>query len=231
MTESDGRHDVAPAIDRQDRPTSSSRQFERRAARRLQNRTEILDAAERVFGRHGIHDGSLRKIAMESGFSPAAIYLFFDNRQHLLAETITRRTDELMEVVRNSTDWGVTPLDRLHRFIDVGIAFFGERPYFRLLLRQIRSGPTITEPVLLDRQDEVHGRYLDSMDLLATIIREGQALGEVRGGDPGAIAHLYMALIVEFILIGTTPGEGPGGTLSSEQFHGFVDGALRSPGP
>ncbi|MCU1358997.1 MAG: TetR/AcrR family transcriptional regulator [Ilumatobacteraceae bacterium] len=59
----------------------------------------ILDAAEKVFGRDGIHDGSLRNIATQSGFSTAGIYLFFENKQHLLAETLSRRGTELTTAI------------------------------------------------------------------------------------------------------------------------------------
>ena len=70
--------------------------LQRRAKRRAQNRTDILDAAEFVFAHEGFKDGSLRKIAERSGFSPAAIYLFFDNKERLVAETLSRRGDELL---------------------------------------------------------------------------------------------------------------------------------------
>jgi AcrR family transcriptional regulator len=206
------------------------RQAQRRAARREQSRTEIIDAAERVFGEYGIHDGSLRKIADQSGFSAAAIYLFFDNKQHLLAETLTRRSDELIQMTRDAAAWDVTPLDKLHRFIDIAIDFFAERPYFGLLLRHLRGGPTITWPVLVEFAEDVHGRYLDSMELLAEIIEDGQAMGQIREGNGSALAHLYMVLITEFILLGVAADESNAGPLTPEQFHGLVDGSLRTGG-
>ena len=100
----------------------------RRAARRAENRTAILDAAERVFGEHGIRDGSLRQIALLSGFSPAAIYLFFENKQHLLAETLTRRGAELVGALQIAAEGDVSPLDTLHRIVDVTWAFFEAHP-------------------------------------------------------------------------------------------------------
>src|SRR5260370_15827940 len=105
----------------------------RRAARRAENRTEILDAAERVFGEHGIREGSLRQIALLSGFSTAAIYLFFENRQDLLHETLTRRRDELVGVLRTVAEGDLSPLGTLHRIVDVSAAFFEPPPDFRRL--------------------------------------------------------------------------------------------------
>src|ERR1700712_3841788 len=98
-----------------DSAVRTERRAERRAPRRAENRTEILDAAEKVFGARGLRDGSLREIGEESGFSPAAIYLFFDNKQHLVAETLSRRGDELIAAVSLEAASDVTPLAKLHR--------------------------------------------------------------------------------------------------------------------
>lgn len=213
-----------------DKLTQPDRRAQRRAHRREQNRTDILDAAEQVFGACGIYDGSLRKIADRSGFSPAAIYLFFDNKQHLLAEVLTRRSDELIQIARASSTWNVSPLEKLHRFIDVAIEYFTARPHFRLLLQHIRGGPTITWPVLAEFAEEVHRRYLNAMDVLADIIREGQGTGEIRGGDPRALAQLYTTLINEFLLLAYDANRAGNGTLAPEEFHSLIDGALRSAG-
>jgi AcrR family transcriptional regulator len=210
-------------------PAKPDRRAERRIARQSQSRTDILDAAERVFGEYGIHDGSLRKIALQAGFSAAAIYLFFDNKQHLLAETLNRRSDELIQTVRDAASSNLSPLEKLHQFVDVAIVFFGERPYFQLLLRHLRGGPTITWPVLAEFAEEVHGRYLESMTELGEIVRDGQAIGQIREGNDRALAHLYSVLITEYILLGTSPDESIIGTLTAAQFHSLIDGTLRNP--
>src|SRR3982074_2721531 len=72
----------------------------RRAARRAASTADILDAAERVFSEDGLRDGSLRRIAELSGSSTAAIYKFFDSKQHLVTETLNRRADEYLSEVK-----------------------------------------------------------------------------------------------------------------------------------
>ena len=99
------------------------RRAERHASRRAENRTELLDAAERVFGEDGIRDGSLRKIAELAGFSAASIYLFFENKQDLLSELHTagrRMGQRRTRVAKND----MAPLDKVHRIVDLGIDFF-----------------------------------------------------------------------------------------------------------
>ena len=78
---------VEPAKD----PPVADVRTRRRDARREQNQGDILDAAEIVFGKDGIHNGSVRRIADLSGFSPGAMYLFFENKADLVTKTFDRR--------------------------------------------------------------------------------------------------------------------------------------------
>jgi AcrR family transcriptional regulator len=209
-----------------DTSVKTDRRAERRAARKAENRTEILDAAEKVFGANGLRDGSLRDIGEESGFSTAAIYLFFDNKQHLVAETLSRRGDELIAVVRREADRDLAPIEKLHRIVDATALFFAERPNFRLLLRHIRGGATITGPILAEFGSGASVGFDEVMGVLAGIVRDGQRAGEIRAGDERALAHLYSVLVNEFVLL-TSSDDANVGTLTSAQFHAVIDGALR----
>jgi AcrR family transcriptional regulator len=210
-----------------DSSVTVDRRAERRAARRAENRTEILDAAEKVFGAHGLRDGSLREIAQESGFSTAAIYLFFDNKQHLIVETLTRRGDELIATVREEAERDLSPLEKLHRVVDATALFFAERPHFRQLLRHLRGGAMITGPTLSEYGSDASTRFDDAMGLLAGLVRDGQHAGEIRDGDARALAHLFSVLVNEFVLL-TSSNDANVGTLTSAQFHAVIDGALRN---
>jgi AcrR family transcriptional regulator len=203
------------------------RRAQRRADRITQNRLDILDAAERVFGQYGIHDGSTRKIAEESGFSSASIYLFFENKQHLLAETLNRRVDDLLGRTRKIAELDLSPLEFLHRNMDATVEFFSSHPYFRLMARHTRGGPTITWPVLAEYAADVHSRYLESMRILSATIGEGQIRGEIRSGNAFALANIYKVLVTEFILMEGDLAELNAETLSSAEFHALIDGALR----
>ena len=204
------------------------RKTQRREARRAQNRRDILDAAERVFGEDGIHDGSLRRIAEESGFSTAAIYMFFENKQHLLSETLVRRGDELVPLMRLVVQSDLAPLEKLHRVVDVNIDFLDERPHFRLLLRHVRGGPTITGPVLAEFSAQADDRFEEAMALVTSIFGEGQKAGEIRKGSPPVLGHLYSILVNEFILLEVDSRDAAVEKLSPEEFHRLIDAAFRA---
>ena len=156
---------------------------QRRAARKAENRSDILDAAEHVFGEHGFRAGSLRQIAVLSGFSPAAIYLFFDNKQHLVAETLIRRGAELVGALQTVAGSGLSPLDKLHRIVDDTVIFFEARPDFRKLVRHMTGGSTIVGSAFAEFAGDGDGYFTEAMNVLARIVEVGQEVGEIREGN------------------------------------------------
>lgn len=57
---------------------------QRRARERIATRGGILEAARRVAARDGARNLSLRAVAAEAGFAPAALYGYFQNKNDLL---------------------------------------------------------------------------------------------------------------------------------------------------
>ena len=194
---------------------------QRRAARRAESRIGILDAAERVFSEDGLRDGSLRRIGDLSGYSTAAIYKFFDSKQHLVAQTLSRRADEWLAELQRAAGSGGTPLERLHQIADNAAAFFGARPHFRSVLRQVQGGSAIVGPLLDAFAEDVYGRFAQAMAVMTDLIRQGQQVAEIRTGDPRALAHLASVLTNEFALADVG--------LTTADFHAVFDGALRAP--
>src|ERR1700704_4483191 len=182
--------------------------------------TDILDAAERVFSEDGLRDGSLRRIAELSGYSTAAIYKFFDSKQHLVTETLNRRADEYLSEVKMAEASEGTPLERLHLIVAAAAAYFSAQKNFSALIRQAQGGAAILGPVLAAFADDVYGRYGQAMQLMTDLVREGQKRGEIRAGDPPALPHLASVLTNE-LLLAALP-------LSREEFQAVFDGTLRA---
>jgi AcrR family transcriptional regulator len=70
---------------------------------RQASRTAILDAARRVAARDGARDLSLRGVAAEAGFAPAALYGYFRNKDELLLALATDDLTALARVMRGSS--------------------------------------------------------------------------------------------------------------------------------
>lgn len=69
---------------------------------RQASRTAILDAARRVAARDGARDLSLRGVAAEAGFAPAALYGYFRNKDELLLALAADDLTSLAKAMRGS---------------------------------------------------------------------------------------------------------------------------------
>src|SRR5450631_1167849 len=74
-----------------------------RDATKAESRTAILDAARRVAARDGARDLSLRGVAAEAGFAPAALYGYFRNKDELL---LALAADDLSLLARTMREAG-----------------------------------------------------------------------------------------------------------------------------
>lgn len=210
------------------RPAPEELRAQRRAARLAGNRADILDAAERTFAERGLAEGSLRDIAKHAGFSTAAIYNYFDNKQHLLAETLARRGVELLDVIERAAASDTAPMAQLHAIVEGTVTFFARYPDFRRMLRHAReSDATIAalEEYVGDRAD----LFPSTLDVMTRIVAEGQERGDIRQGSPTALIHLYMTLVYEHVFL--MGSDNPDDALTLPQFQDLVEGALRPATP
>jgi AcrR family transcriptional regulator len=201
----------------------ADRQRQRRARRREANRSEILDAAELVASRVGVHNASMRLIAAEAGFSTAGLYLFFENRNQLFAEMLSRHGDELNKVFAETIASASGPLEAFHSIVDRTLDFFTEHAESWRLWNQLRIGTSLVpegpDPDLADYTAEFMARYAASEQIVADLFAAGQTHGTIRAGDPHVLVRLYMVLVNEYIRLNL---EGDL-ELSAREFHTIID--------
>jgi AcrR family transcriptional regulator len=76
---------------------------ERRARARSFTRAEILAAARRVAEREGARNLSLRSVAAEAGFAPAALYVYFRNKDELMLALAADDLSNVAHAMREAT--------------------------------------------------------------------------------------------------------------------------------
>jgi TetR/AcrR family transcriptional regulator len=69
---------------------------ERRLRQQEVSRTQLLDAAEEVFGRKGFHDTTLKEVAELAEFSVGSVYSFFESKDDLFRQIFVRRGEDFM---------------------------------------------------------------------------------------------------------------------------------------
>jgi len=62
----------------------------------------ILGAAQKTFAEHGFHGAQVSRIAKTAGVADGTIYLYFDNKEHILVSLFRQRLGELVDLLGSS---------------------------------------------------------------------------------------------------------------------------------
>ena len=88
----------------------------------------ILDAARRVFEAEGLEGASLRAIAAEAGYTPAALYFHFESKEAIYAEVLRNSLASLETAIDRAIARARTPTDRLQAAAMAFFRFYANNP-------------------------------------------------------------------------------------------------------
>jgi AcrR family transcriptional regulator len=104
---------------RDHRPDVAARHTARRERRHRETHDEILAAAREVLLERGAADLSLREIARRAGFSPGALYKYFDSKD----DVIRALADKAMGTLLTAFERVPADLPAAERAVELGMAF------------------------------------------------------------------------------------------------------------
>ncbi len=154
--------------------TSTTRAGGRRRAVSAMKQRLILEAARRIFEAEGLDGASLRAIAAEAGYTPAALYFHFDSKEAIYGAVLEESLALLKEAVRQALGGTEQPQEKLRLAAMAFFDFYRTRPRdLDLGFYLFRGG---MKPAGLGRErDEALNRALG--EALAPIAEAAQALG------------------------------------------------------
>lgn len=143
----------------------------------------IVTTAEEVIAKHGPEKATVVDIARALGVSHGSVYRHFPSKAAIRAEVARRWLDRLDEPLREvETRADLTPLDRVHEWIWAlsanKVRLAAEDPaLFDAYVALVEESPaTIGE----------HVRQL--LEQLTGLVSDAMTAGEIRAGDPAAVA-------------------------------------------
>ena len=107
---------------------SGTKQAGRRRAVSELKRGLILEAARKVFEAEGLDGASLRAIALEAGYAPAALYFHFDSKEAIYAAVLRASLGDLGASVDRAVARAASPAGRLRAAAMAFFRFYAERP-------------------------------------------------------------------------------------------------------
>lgn len=147
----------------------------------------ILEAAVKIFSRHGFHQTTIAQIAREADVADGTIYLYFKNKDDILVQFFNYKTKQVFSRFQEGVDQADTAVEKLRILIRCHLEEF-QRDRDMALLYQVetrRHNPLVEEQVR-----EMAKTYLD---MLAQLIEQGQQEGTIR-------SDLYLGLVKRFIV-------------------------------
>ena len=100
----------------------------RRQAQTDSRRALMLDAARSVFDRLGIEGASIREIAKQAGYTPGAIYSYFENKEAIYGALLAESLERLNLAVNAAGHKDLAPADMLNVKANAWFGFFAANP-------------------------------------------------------------------------------------------------------
>jgi AcrR family transcriptional regulator len=166
-------------------------------------REKLIDAAERLFARHGLEAVTLRQLAAEVGVSPMTPYRYFADKDAILAAVRARaftRHAEALEAAYEAAS--AEPAAAGAAVCEAYVDFAFAHPQAYKLMFDISQPTEADYPELIaagDRSRRTMTRHLEAM----------AAVGQF-GGDPGLVGHMFWSALHGAIMLSfsgvLTPG-------------------------
>jgi AcrR family transcriptional regulator len=206
--------------------TTAGRREQRRLLHQDLSRSQLLDAAEEVFGAKGFHDTTLKEIADLAEFSVGSVYSFFENKDDLFLNVFLRRGEQMLPGMQAIVDGGGTATEQLHRLVDYEVGYFREHPHFGRLY--LRSATVTTPATAMPESSSLSRNFHSAMEIHASVFAAGQATGEFREGDPAVLARLLTGLVSSYQSLdpAVVSDDDSSERLPIEALHQVIDGAF-----
>jgi AcrR family transcriptional regulator len=150
-------------------------------------REAILDATDRFLSRFGYKKMTIDDLAQEVGIGKGSIYLHFSSKEEIVLSHIDRIIERLKGELRDIAALEVSPEERLCKMLVMRVLFrFDSVQHYTQSLNDLLAA---VRPNLLLRRENY---FAEEAEILARIIEEGQAKGDLQDGNALEIAETFL---------------------------------------
>jgi AcrR family transcriptional regulator len=191
---------------------------------KTERRQQILTAARDVFARRGYHQTTIDDIVAEAGVARGTYYLYFEDKRAVFADLIDRFFNQIsMAIQRIDTQDPARPVSKQ--------AWDNIRAIMGLALKERTMTKILFDAVGIDSAfDRKLSTFYDAVvQLLTESLKEGQALGIVRDGEPRVLAYLTLGALKELLYQAVILGlaEESADVLTQQLYEFVSEGFLR----
>lgn len=147
---------------------------------------KILNSAGAVFAEHGFYKATISQIAAEAGVADGTLYLYFKNKDDILYQFISFKTQVVFEKMNDAVAQATNAEEKLRNLIRCHLSEFQNDKNMAVIFQsEVRY--------LRDIESQIKDISKMYLDLLSDIIEQGQIEGTMR-------QDLFVGLVKRFIL-------------------------------
>ncbi|MGM0643902.1 MAG: TetR/AcrR family transcriptional regulator [Thermodesulfobacteriota bacterium] len=163
--------------------------YERKRREREQRRTQILEAAKKVFSSKGFNSATMEEIAGEAELSPGTLYIYFKNKEELHTSLSIDLLEHIGNQINRVAAEDISVGAKLDSLRDVFIDVYEYDAMILINLFHLQSGE-----VLKNLSDELMSQLKDTsakaLRAIKAIVTEGIEQGVLIDKHPVALADI-----------------------------------------
>ena len=166
--------------------------------------TLILDAARKVFSEKGFFDARLEDIAAAAGFSKAALYTYYTDKEEIFLSLAIRDLENLYHRLETSVNSEINFLKNLEKMLITIFTFFGENFALLLSVSNFQTMCKIHKEKLSEKHKllfaELPSKFRKIMEQQVMLIRAARARKEIQSDIDDAQLANYLGALVRGII-------------------------------
>lgn len=153
--------------------------------KRAGKRDVILEIGARMMNEFGAGAIRLGDIAKDVGMSRNAVYYYVKDRADLMSQCYHRTCDRIEKVISDAAKIEASPTDKIEMIISA------------LLVSSDNEFAIISDAALLPiaDQESISERLLTHIRMLADILAQGEAEGQIRARDLNLVAYMILGMV------------------------------------
>ncbi len=148
-------------------------------------RSSIQAAARQVIARHGLAGTSMQAVAAQAGVAKGTVYLYFKDREDLLASAASEAFEDLVNRLQAVLARSGPLPETLRALVRTKIEFFDAHQEFLRVHLDAGYPGGLVEARCRRRRSPQHARYLE---LLTAYLEKAVERGEMRPLEPARVA-------------------------------------------
>ncbi len=152
----------------------------------------IIQAATKVFAKKGFFNAKVSEIAKEAGVADGTIYLYFENKDDILISIFEEKMQIVLDNMVEQLSKENGPMEKLKRFATVHLELIEQNKEVAELIQvELRQSSKFMKHYK-------NRKFMQYLNLLEEIIREGQELGLFRKDIiPGIFKRAFFGALDE----------------------------------